>query len=83
VFSASIASFGDYVSSPWVYFTFVAPVAGIYDLTAGVRNVGSNNANSLLRVDFATQPVPEPEGLSLTLAGLGALAFVARRRRTL
>ena len=31
----------------------------------------------------STPPVPEPETYAMLLAGLGALAFVARRRKSL
>jgi hypothetical protein len=46
-----------------------------------VKNGGDGQLSSQLLVDFNTVPVPEPEGMSLMLAGLGALALVARRRK--
>ena len=52
--------------------------AGAYTLTLTGTNsasIGSYGGN------FAVTPVPEPQTLALMLAGLGAVGFVARRRK--
>lgn len=81
LFLGSIQTFGNLASSPWTYFSFTAAEAGDYTLTSAVANKANNLSPSSLLVDFRVSAVPEPAGLPLTLAGLGALAFVARRRK--
>ena len=81
LFFGSVQTFGSMASSPWTYFSFTAPQAGDYTLTSAVANKANNLSPSSLLVDFSVSAVPEPSGLSLTLAGLGALAVVARRRK--
>lgn len=82
LFFGSIQTFGNMASSPWTYFSFTATQSGNYTLTSAVANKANNLSPSSLLVDFRVSAVPEPAGLPLTLAGLGALAFVARRRKT-
>lgn len=81
LFQADIATYGDYGSSPWTYFTFTAPTTGSYTLWAGVKNFEDNDVNSSLRVDFSVTAVPEPETYAMMLAGLGVMGFMARRRK--
>lgn len=54
--------------------------------SAGTQIMGLSFANSPATdafevANFSVTPVPEPETYALMLAGLGALTFVARRRR--
>ncbi|MDE2442461.1 MAG: PEP-CTERM sorting domain-containing protein [Betaproteobacteria bacterium] len=60
-------------------------------LTAGIQHIvisGTGTGNVSGHLDFASTaaplpsaPVPEPETYAMLLAGLGALGFVARRRK--
>lgn len=55
--------------------------AGAYSLTlTGVNSASQGSYGGNIAVTPLT-PVPEPETYALMLAGLGALGFVARRRR--
>ncbi len=51
---------------------------GTYTITfAGLNSAGGASYGG----NFAVTPIPEPETLALMLAGLGAVGFVARRRK--
>lgn len=58
---------------------FYVPV-GTQSIVVEVHNVGDNKLAPIVALDYA--PVPEPESLAMMLAGLGALGFMSRRRRT-
>lgn len=76
--------------------SFGSPVAFGYGYNGGtftgfsVTSVGNNNDSipggvetySLSDLRVAAAPVPEPETYALMLAGLGAVGFMARRRKT-
>ena len=49
-----------------------------YPTTFGAFAIGMFGPN----FEFGAAPVPEPETYAMMLAGLGALGFVARRRRS-
>ncbi len=62
-------------------------VNGVYTLTAGTNYSfhvgGTTNFSGVYSVNYqlAAAPVPEPESIALTLAGLGVVGLVAARRR--
>jgi hypothetical protein len=60
--------------------------AGTYSLAAGTHAFAFANTTGTFYLDnfsvsVTTAPVPEPETYAMMLAGLGALGFMARRRR--
>lgn len=57
--------------------SFSLPTAGQYHLDIS----GTALANSAYSVALVATPVPEPETYALMLAGIGAVGFVARRRK--
>jgi len=70
------------------YGSLVAPKADILGTSSGhwEGNVIANNNYSTIEIGYEpfvpTSPVPEPETYAMLLGGLGAISFVARRRKT-
>jgi hypothetical protein len=67
---------GDQSFSQYVQFT-AAP--GVRITSLSFENVPSINAFET--ANYSLTPIPEPETYALMLAGLGAMGFVARRRK--
>jgi len=63
-------------------FSFAGLTAGTYQLVvSGTLTSGYKGGSWGGNLNTVSQPVPEPETYALMLAGLGAVAFVARRRK--
>lgn len=68
------------VSAGWNTYSFMTQAAGDSGLLFALRGVpGANFGMALQNVQVAA--VPEPGTYAMLLAGLGALAFVGRRRK--
>ncbi len=71
-------------ATQWQHFSGIANIAadGNYNVAFTFNTFGGYSKDIVIdRVYITTAPVPEPETYALMLAGLGALAFVARRRK--
>ena len=83
LFARDVANTGESASTGPVKFSYTAATAGVYQLVAGVANIGDNWNPSRLHVwDFAianANAVPEPGNLALF--GLGLFGAAAVRRR--
>lgn len=54
----------------------------VLSATGGIFSSISSQPQNKLEVSLVAMPVPEPETYAMMLAGLGALGWMARRRRT-
>ena len=84
--TASVATVGNYGTTGWLNFSFVAPTAGSYLLQLGVRNGLDNGLSSYalldnVRVNGALAGVPEPATWALMILGFGAVGGALRRRQ--
>lgn len=83
LFARDVANTGHSNNTGPVKFSYTAATAGVYQLVAGVANIGDNVNNSRLNVwDFAianANQVPEPG--SVALFGLGLFGAAAARRK--
>lgn len=82
LFSASIASLGDYGYTPWTSLLAVVEGDGVFTVEAGVVNrLDEENPSRLLLDGFSvTTSVPEPATWAFMIAGFGAAGAALRRR---
>jgi len=78
-----VAAVGDYGSSGWTSFNFVAPTDGIYTLQLGVANHGDNGLDSQAVIDGvrATGMVPEAATWGIMALGFGFAGTALRTRK--
>ena len=82
LFSRDVLAVGDFGSSGWVNFGFVAPVAGDYVLEIGAANHGDSGFASSVVLDGVTvASVPEPGAWTLLILGFGFSGHTLRQRR--
>jgi hypothetical protein len=65
------------------YYSGASGVTSIDYITNGVSVNGRGMPQDLSHATLYLAPIPEPETYALMLAGLGAVAFVARRRKVI
>ncbi|MDN5753415.1 MAG: PEP-CTERM sorting domain-containing protein [Nitrosospira sp.] len=83
---------GSYGNSDWQSFSYTLPADGAYTLGFGVVNTGDFVARGALFLDNqaagfvpdaqSASTVPEPETVTLLLAGLGLLGFMTKRKNS-
>lgn len=72
----------DYAASGKTFAATGGPLSGDFSLWVYASKSGNPASPNFGGSVTLTQAVPEPETYALMLAGLGAVAFMARRRRT-
>jgi hypothetical protein len=77
LFTASVASVGNFGSTGWQAFSFEAPVSGTYTLQLGVANRGDSSVNSIAVLDAT---VPEPATWAMLITGFAMVGLASRRR---
>lgn len=78
LFAASVSSVGNYGSTGWLDWNFVAPTAGNYTLQLGVRNALDGGVASYAVLDAGV--VPEPATWVMMIAGFAMVGLGARGR---
>lgn len=83
---------GSYGNSDWQSFSYILPADGAYALGFGVVNTGDFSTSGALFLDNqagrlsadaqSASTVPEPETVTLLLAGLGLLGFMTKRKNS-
>jgi len=78
-----VAAVGDFGSSGWTSFNFVAPTDGLYTLQLGVANHGDNELDSQAVIDAVrvTGMVPEAATWSMMVLGFGFAGAALRTRK--
>lgn len=80
LWSATVASVGDFGSTGWKRFSFTAAQGGVFTLSLGVKNVQDNVQNSVAFLD-APQSVPGPIAGAGIPALLGLMGLRLWRRK--
>lgn len=78
VYLASVSAVGDYGTTGWRTYNVGAPYSGV--LTFGIKDALDQNLASQLEVRNVMAAVPEPEAITMMLAGLALVGGMARRR---
>ena len=71
-----------FFGSPTSFYTLAQSVFGNTQSTIAMTSTGITVSQGGGAVNFVAAPIPEPETYALLLAGLGAVGFMARRRKT-
>ena len=78
IFTADVAGVGNYGSTGWLNWSFIAPSAGNYTLRLGARNTSDSYGASFAVIDAAV--VPEPGTWVMMIAGFAMVGLGARGR---